>query len=67
MLQLLIVRGAAKALQMSDALRAYVLALSSVPAMLQEAEAGLLEIRGGDSATTLAASGDGDSTQPATQ
>ena len=50
---MLIVRGAAKALQMSDALRAYVLALSSVPVMLQEAEVGLLEIRGGDNATTL--------------
>ncbi len=49
-LQLLIVRGAAKALQMSDALRAYVLALSSVPTMLKEAEAALLEIRGGNSA-----------------
>lgn len=52
-LQLLIVRGAAKALQMSDALRAYVLALSSVPRMLKEAEAALLEIRGGDTATAL--------------
>ena len=47
LLQMLMVRGACKALLMADALRVYVNALATVPAMLEEAEVALVEIRGG--------------------